>query len=83
MDPELALHYAARADGARMVEAVDVARFHPGLLRQRVPYVTDEPPGTVVIETSESRLYLVEPDGMATRYGVAIGKEGFGWTGTG
>ena len=83
VDPELALHYAARADGARMIEAVDVARLDPGLLRQRVPYVTDELPGTVVIETSESRLYMVEPGGTALRYGVAIGREGFGWTGEG
>ena len=28
-------------------------------------------------------LYLVEGDGRATRYGIAIGREGFGWTGSG
>ena len=28
-------------------------------------------------------LYLVEPDGKATRYGIAVGREGFGWNGTG
>ena len=28
-------------------------------------------------------LYLVEGDGKATRYGIAVGREGFGWTGTG
>jgi len=66
-----------------MLPAIDVAAFHPALLRNRVTYATTEAPGTVVIDTKGPFLYLVEPDGMATRYGIAIGREGFGWTGTG
>jgi lipoprotein-anchoring transpeptidase ErfK/SrfK len=42
---------------------------------------TGETPGTVVIDTSQRYLYLVQPDGKALRYGVGVGKEGFGWTG--
>ena len=42
---------------------------------------TGEAPGTIVIDTSQKYLYLVEPDGRALRYGVGVGKEGFGWTG--
>ena len=75
--------YAARADGDRMLPAIDVAAFHPALLRNRVAYATAEAPGTIVIDTKGPFLYLVEPEGMATRYGIAIGREGFGWTGTG
>jgi lipoprotein-anchoring transpeptidase ErfK/SrfK len=43
---------------------------------------TGEAPGTIVIDTADRYLYLVQPDGRALRYGVGVGKEGFGWTGT-
>lgn len=75
--------YAARADGDRMLPAIDVAAFHPALLRNRVAYETTEVPGTIVIDTTGPFLYFVEPEGMATRYGIAVGREGFGWKGTG
>ena len=75
--------YAARADGNRTLSAIDVAAFHPALLRNRVPFQTEEAPGTIVIDTKGPFLYLVEPDGMALRYGISVGKEGFGWTGEG
>jgi len=77
------VHYAARADGARTVPAVDTTKYHPELLRKRVPFETAEAPGSIVIDTKGPFLYFVEEDGMATRYGIAIGREGFGWTGTG
>lgn len=75
--------YAARNDGSRVLAAVDTASIHPELLRNRVAFETAEAPGTIVIDTKGPFLYLVEPEGMATRYGIAIGREGFGWTGTG
>jgi lipoprotein-anchoring transpeptidase ErfK/SrfK len=75
--------YAARRDGRFDVPAIPVDKFHPALLRNRVAYETTEPAGTIVIDTSGPFLYLVEEDGMATRYGIAVGREGFGWTGTG
>lgn len=76
-------HYAARADGDRMLPAIDTSTFHPELLRNRVDYETTEVPGTIVIESNGPFLYLVEGDGKALRYGVAIGRAGFGWKGTG
>lgn len=39
-------------------------------------------PGTVVISTSERRLYLVTGPGEARRYKVAVGREGFQWSGS-
>lgn len=75
--------YASRADGGLTLAPVDVERFNPGLLRQRVGYATDQPPGTILIDTENFHLYLVEGEGWAMRYGVAIGRDGFGWTGTG
>lgn len=52
------------------------------LERFRVDYATDEKPGTIVIDTKEKYLYLVEAGGKAIRYGVATGAEAYGWTGT-
>ena len=83
VDPELVAIYAARADGERTLPAIDVTAFHRELLRNEVAYPTSEAPGTIVIDTRGPFLYLVEPEGKATRYGIAIGREGFGWTGTG
>ena len=39
-------------------------------------------PGTIVVATSERRLYLVLPGGQAIRYGVGVGRPGFEWAGT-
>ena len=75
--------YAARADGSRTLPAIDVAAFHPALLRNEVAFATEEAPGTIVIDTSGPFLYFVEGEGRATRYGIAVGREGFGWKGSG
>jgi lipoprotein-anchoring transpeptidase ErfK/SrfK len=82
-DPALVAMYAARPDGERTVPAIDVAAFHRALLRSEVDYPTAEAPGTIVIDTKGPFLYMVEGEGRATRYGIAIGREGFGWTGEG
>lgn len=46
-----------------------------------VPYA-GYPVGTIIVDTATRRLYLVEADGMAWCYGVAVGKEGFQWKGS-
>jgi lipoprotein-anchoring transpeptidase ErfK/SrfK len=54
----------------------------PGrLVRQVVDYVSHEPPGTVVIDTGNTFLYLVLNGGQAMRYGIGVGREGFTWSG--
>ncbi|MGV8832805.1 MAG: L,D-transpeptidase [Devosia sp.] len=50
--------------------------------KQIVDYKTNYKPGTIVIETSERRLYLVLDDGKAMKYGVGVGRDGFTWSGT-
>lgn len=37
--------------------------------------------GTIIINTSERRLYLVVGDGQAIRYGIGVGRVGFSWAG--
>jgi lipoprotein-anchoring transpeptidase ErfK/SrfK len=54
----------------------------PNFQRYVVDDPTKEPPGTIVVDTRERLLYFVLPDGRAIRYGVAVGDEAFGWTGT-
>jgi lipoprotein-anchoring transpeptidase ErfK/SrfK len=49
--------------------------------RTTVDYITKEAPGTIVIDPARHYLYLVEEGGKAMRYGVGVGREGFGWSG--
>jgi lipoprotein-anchoring transpeptidase ErfK/SrfK len=50
--------------------------------RYRIDDPTGEAPGTVVVDTRDKFLYLVLPGRKAIRYGVAVGDEAYGWSGT-
>ena len=52
------------------------------LRRQVVDYRTGEAPGTIIIDTPNTYLYLVLGNGKAMRYGIGVGREGFTWSGT-
>ena len=52
------------------------------LRRQVVAYPTREAPGTIIIDTPHTYLYLVLGGGQAMRYGIGIGRDGFTWSGT-
>ena len=49
--------------------------------RTSVYYPSNYAPGTIVIDTAERRLYLVQPGGTALRYGIGVGRDGFRWSG--
>lgn len=49
--------------------------------KEVVSYETKLKVGSIVVETSERRLYLVLPEGKALRYGIGVGRDGFTWTG--
>jgi lipoprotein-anchoring transpeptidase ErfK/SrfK len=66
--------YAPDADAMRY--AAD-----PRYARQVVDYNGEEKPGTVIINTPERMLYLVEPGNKAVRYGIGVGRPGFTWAG--
>ena len=38
-------------------------------------------PGTIVVNTAERRLYLVQGNGTALQYGIGVGRDGFRWSG--
>ena len=50
--------------------------------RQTVSFSGQYAPGTILINTSERRLYLVLGNGQALRYGIGVGRDGFRWGGT-
>jgi len=49
--------------------------------RQLVFFRTVEPPGTIVVLTSQRFLYVVQGNNRALRYGIGVGREGFQWAG--
>src|ERR1700712_4550969 len=59
-------------------DSVDLA---PEFKRQMVYYRTTEAPGTVIVQTSERFLYVVQGNGRAIRYGIGVGRDGFQWQG--
>lgn len=49
--------------------------------RQVVSYETREAPGTIIVDTANTYLYLVQGQGRAVRYGIGVGRDGFRWSG--
>src|SRR5215468_6534816 len=68
--------YAAPAEDAKDSD------LRADLRRQVVNYRTSEAPGTIIIDTPNTFLYLVMPGGKAMRYGIGVGREGFTWSGS-
>ncbi|MET0530769.1 MAG: L,D-transpeptidase [Microvirga sp.] len=50
--------------------------------RQVVTYAGRHAPGTIVVSTSERRLWFVLGNGQAVQYGVGVGRPGFTWGGS-
>lgn len=63
------------------VRLVDRKKFDSRFLPKIVSYETTEKPGTIIVDTKNNYLYLVEEAGMARRYGVAVGASGHAWNG--
>lgn len=72
---------SAAIDPAPAQKAPDQG-IDPKFLPQLVSYEGNHKPGTIIVDTSARFLYLVEEDGLARRYGVGVGREGFEWQGT-
>ncbi len=54
----------------------------PRFMRQEVSYPGKETAGTIIVNTNERMLYLVQGNGRAIRYGIGVGRPGFTWAGT-
>jgi lipoprotein-anchoring transpeptidase ErfK/SrfK len=73
--------YGQTTDGKFVVPAVDTKRVGAAFLRAEVEYPTDQPAGTVIVDPKAHYLYYIMGGGRAMRYGVGVGKAGFGWSG--
>ena len=49
--------------------------------RQAVYYRSQHPVGTIIVDTRERHLYLIQSETLALRYGIGVGREGFTWAG--
>ena len=72
---------AAAVQQAAVRPNAPIGGIEPQFLPQTVSYQTTEKPGTIVIDTNNRFLYLVQEGGQAKRYGVGVGKPGFEWAG--
>jgi lipoprotein-anchoring transpeptidase ErfK/SrfK len=56
-------------------------QLDPKYQKTVVFYRTTEAPGTIIVQTDERFLYVVQPGGRAIRYGIGVGRDGFQWQG--
>ena len=75
--------YGAVPNEPFIVPAVDLSQIDPVYYRQtvQVPPSIPNRPGEIVVDPFNRFLYLVLADGLALRYGVGVGRAGFGWSG--
>ena len=78
----VAQQIAAYTDDPAVSEAApDQDRPAEAYARQMVPFHGSEAPGTIIVDTTERYLYLVQPNDLAIRYGIGVGRLGFQWSG--
>ncbi len=79
--PEVVARYQTIQDGDITIPAV-----RPGYLvgqnpRTEVYYSGPDAPGTIVVDPYARVLYYIMEGGRAMRYGIAVGREGYGFSG--
>ena len=76
----LATHHVERPTGG--VTLIAQSRTVPEKYKRRlVRFSSTEAPGTIIVDTNNKFLYYIEGPNRATRYGIGVGREGFGWSG--
>jgi lipoprotein-anchoring transpeptidase ErfK/SrfK len=64
-----------------VIRKVNQDLLDPQYRRQLVTYSHSEQPGSLVIDPKQHFLYSLREGNTAVRYGVGVGREGFGWSG--
>ncbi len=82
-EPPVVPGYEGIQDGEYFIEPVPAQYLYDGNRRVEVAYTGDEAPGTIVVDIYARKLYLVGDGGTATRYPIAVGREGLSFKGTG
>ncbi len=75
VDEPWASYYAAKTNEPFPVPAVDLRRIPQQYWRQEVDYRSSHAPGSIVVNTAERYLYLIQSNDRAIRYGVGVGRE--------
>jgi len=73
--------YGPLPDERFPIPAVDLSQVDPKFWRREVDDPTGERAGTIVVDTASNYLYWTMENGRAMRYGVGLGRQGFGWNG--
>ena len=74
-------HYGPVPDERFPIPAVNVAKVNPKYFRRTVSYASKEAVGTIIVDPKNHYVYRIEGDGLAIRYGVSVGRDGFRWSG--
>ena len=72
---------AAVDDSSRFFNRVGLVNTSPPYLDETLIF-SAEAPGTIIIDTDKKYLFYVNSGNSATRYGIGVGREGFGWNGS-
>jgi len=80
-DPAYISMYGAMPTERFPLPAINLKKVPERFYRQQVDYPTTERVGTLVVDTQNFYLYLVQENGKAMRYGVGLGRAGFEWSG--
>lgn len=73
--------YAAQTDNGFAIPALPTEQIPVQFQRQTVAYPNTQAPGTIIINPAEKVLYYVTGPKTALRYGIAVGRAGFEWSG--
>ena len=64
------------------VRLVNRSEVDPEYWKQLVVVDSNEPAGTIIVDTQQKYLFLLLGGGRAIRYGIGVGRQGFAWSGT-
>lgn len=64
------------------IQLMNLERIPPEFRRRDVRWSGPEEMGSVVVSVKDRHLYSIQGNGKAIRFGIAVGREGVGWTGT-
>ena len=64
------------------IQLMNLERIPPAFRRQDVRWNGREEAGSVVVDVAARHLYVIGGQGKAIRFGIAVGREGVGWSGT-
>jgi lipoprotein-anchoring transpeptidase ErfK/SrfK len=74
--------YSGGQLGTKRYEFLGGMSYVGAIKRETVTAPAGHAPGTIIVNTTERRLYLVQDNGTALKYGIGVGRVGFTWAGT-